>query len=304
MGCCYVPAAMPNRDDLFIKAVLAMAMSRAGKAEVEVEVLPAGAQRIDVYSEPDPALAGELSEMGMLGELGAAPTAFEPFSETPGMREVRACFRKQLVWHHELERRARAAAGDLTDEDQEPARPVPFPVVVVLSPGRPQTVLETYRFEQVSPGLYTLAPGFAARLVVLSEVPHTRATVLVRLGSEKLRAAAVAEILRMPADAWERKTAVPLLVKFGLEPDQGAGPEEMMTLAEIRQQVEEAQQKLRDEGERKGERRVVLRQLRLRFGELPPATVARVEAAEPAALEAWEERLLTARSLDEVFGGS
>jgi hypothetical protein len=52
---------MHNRDDLFIKAILAIAMSRAGKAEVEVEVVPAGAQRIDVYSELDPALAGELA---------------------------------------------------------------------------------------------------------------------------------------------------------------------------------------------------------------------------------------------------
>ena len=138
---------MRNRDDLFIKAILAMALSRAGKAETEVEVVPAGAQRIDVYSVPDPALAGELAEMGMLGELGAEPAIFEPFSDTPGMREMRACFRKQLVWHHELERRARAAAGDLTDDDREPPRPVPFPGVVVLSPGRPQTVLDAYRFE-------------------------------------------------------------------------------------------------------------------------------------------------------------
>jgi hypothetical protein len=133
---------------------------------------------------------------------------------------------------------------------------------------------------------------------------RTRATVLVRLGSERLRPAAIAEILRMPPDAWERKTAEPLLVKFGFELSRGASPEEMMNLAEIRQQVEEAQQKLRDEGERKGERRVVLRMLRMRFGEVPPAAVERIEAAEPKALEAWEERLLTARSLDEVFGGS
>jgi hypothetical protein len=68
--------------------------------------------------------------------------------------------------------------------------------------------------------------------------------------------------------------------------------------------VEEARQKLREEGERKAERRVVLRLLRVRFGELPPATVARIEAAEPKTLEVWQERLLTARSLDEVFGGS
>jgi hypothetical protein len=291
---------MHNRDDLFIKAVLAMALSRAGKAEVEVQVVPPAAQSIDVYSEPDPVLAGELADMGMLGELGAVPAAFEPYSETPGLRQLRACQRKQLVWHYELERRARAEAGDVSDEDKEPPKPVPLPLVVVLSPGRPETVFEAYRFEKVSAGLYTLPPGFAVRLVVLSELPKTRATVLLRLGSRKLRAAAIAEILRMPADAWERRTAEPLLVKFGFDPGQGESPEEKMTLAEIRQQVEEAQQKLRDEGKRM----LLLKQLRRRFGDLPSATVARVEAAEPEVLEAWGEQFATAQSLDEVFGGS
>src|SRR5262249_26793524 len=162
------------------------------------------AQSIEGYSEPDAGLAGDLADMGMLGELGAVPAAFEPYSETPGLRQMRACQRKQLVWHYELERRARAEAGDTTDEDKEPPEPVPLPLVVVMSPGRPETVFEAYRFEEVSAGLYTLPPGFAVRLVVLSELPRTRTTVLLRLGSRKLRAAAIAEILEMPADAWER----------------------------------------------------------------------------------------------------
>ena len=77
-----------------------------------------------------------------------------------------------------------------------------------------------------------------------------------------------------------------------------------MHLAEIQQQVEEARQQLRAEGQRQGERWLLLKQLRSRFGELPAATVARIEASEPEALEAWGERLLRARSLEEVFGGS
>src|SRR5262249_40193901 len=99
--------------DLFIKAVLAMALSRAAKTEIEVQVVPPAAQSIDVFSVPDPALAAELGDMGMLGELCAVPVALEPYSETPGVRQMRACQRKQLVWHYELERRARAAAGDV-----------------------------------------------------------------------------------------------------------------------------------------------------------------------------------------------
>jgi Domain of unknown function (DUF4351) len=55
------------------------------------------------------------------------------------------------------------------------------------------------------------------------------------------------------------------------------------------------------QGHKEGERALLLRQLRTRFGELPAAAVARVEGAEMAVLERWGERVLTAKSLAEVF---
>lgn len=62
----------------------------------------------------------------------------------------------------------------------------------------------------------------------------------------------------------------------------------------------------RKDGERKGERnaerRVLLKLLRQRFGELPAAVVARVEAADVPELEAWTERILTASRLEDVLG--
>ncbi len=57
-------------------------------------------------------------------------------------------------------------------------------------------------------------------------------------------------------------------------------------------------------GERNAERRVLLKQLRLRFGELPAAVVARVEAAEMPELDAWTERFVTASRLEDVLGST
>ncbi|KYF63501.1 hypothetical protein BE11_39755 [Sorangium cellulosum] len=54
-------------------------------------------------------------------------------------------------------------------------------------------------------------------------------------------------------------------------------------------------------GRQEGERAILLRQLRARFGELPDAAVARVEGAETAALERWAERVLSAETLAEVL---
>jgi len=50
-----------------------------------------------------------------------------------------------------------------------------------------------------------------------------------------------------------------------------------------------------------GERTLLLRQLRIRFGELPAAALGCIEAAESATLERWGERVLTAASLAEVL---
>jgi predicted transposase YdaD len=76
------------------------------------------------------------------------------------------------------------------------------------------------------------------------------------------------------------------------------GPEEaqqMQTLAEMWEH-----QGL-EKGRREGERALLLRQLRRRFGELPAAVLARIEEADEAALERWGEALLDAHTLDELF---
>ena len=73
--------------------------------------------------------------------------------------------------------------------------------------------------------------------------------------------------------------------------------------AEIQAWFEDYQQKLRNEGRNEGGRSLLLRQLHARFGELPAATVARIEAADMADLERWGERVLGARTLAEVLDG-
>jgi predicted transposase YdaD len=76
--------------------------------------------------------------------------------------------------------------------------------------------------------------------------------------------------------------------------------EEFESLADVL--LEQGREQGRKEGEQKGERKILVKQLRLRFGELSEAVVARIRAAKPRQLERWAERVLTARSLDEVLG--
>ncbi|MDO4683084.1 MAG: DUF4351 domain-containing protein, partial [Lautropia sp.] len=65
----------------------------------------------------------------------------------------------------------------------------------------------------------------------------------------------------------------------------------------IQQGIEQGMQ----QGLRQGSQVTVARQLRLRFGELDATAEARLQTATQAELDLWAERILTARTLDEVF---
>jgi len=54
-------------------------------------------------------------------------------------------------------------------------------------------------------------------------------------------------------------------------------------------------------GRREGEARLLMRLLELKFGPLKPEDQARIDGADAERLLAWGERVLTARSLAEVF---
>jgi flagellar biosynthesis/type III secretory pathway protein FliH len=54
-------------------------------------------------------------------------------------------------------------------------------------------------------------------------------------------------------------------------------------------------------GMQQGEAHILLRLLHVKFGDVSEETRRRVEAADAETLLAWSERILTARSVDEVI---
>ncbi|WP_205737192.1 Rpn family recombination-promoting nuclease/putative transposase [Acidovorax sp. HDW3] len=67
------------------------------------------------------------------------------------------------------------------------------------------------------------------------------------------------------------------------------------------QHKDQGRQEGRQEGRKEGEARILQRLLVARFGPLSQETLAALNAASTAQLEAWTDRFLSARSLDEVF---
>lgn len=74
---------------------------------------------------------------------------------------------------------------------------------------------------------------------------------------------------------------------------------------DIREVVMSTAEKLREEGRREGERRarlrIVVKLLGLRFGELSPAVLEKIDGADDAALDLYAERVLTAPTLEVLL---
>ncbi len=91
----------------------------------------------------------------------------------------------------------------------------------------------------------------------------------------------------------------------GLLPS-GRGPEvEEAIMNWYQEELEQTRREARRDGAREGKREgrleMLLKQLRRRFGDLPPAVVARIDEADTSLLDLWAERVLTAATLDDVL---
>jgi hypothetical protein len=134
----------------------------------------------------------------------------EPFHEAPGLREVRACIRKQYNLAHWQEQEARS----------RPDEPLSFPRLWILSAGRPEGVLSGYEMRSMDgetwlPGFWQAADNHALHVVVLRDLPETRDTLFLRLlGTGATFARAAIELHALPEHAWEREVAIPLLFAY------------------------------------------------------------------------------------------
>jgi len=70
-----------------------------------------------------------------------------------------------------------------------------------------------------------------------------------------------------------------------------------MIAQRIPQWIQEGEQR----GEARGEAKTLLKQLDLKFGELPEWVEQRVHAADKKQLDVWVERILTEDTLEKIF---
>jgi hypothetical protein len=258
-------AKVKNHFDRAAKDILAEALSRMAEVSTEVETSP-DPRRIDVWSTP---LSAPPPELGLSGRMAAQPCLIESYSATVRLEEALDCLRKLLGRRHELKR--------------TPERPWREPLLWIVSTGMPDSALELgfAPADGWPPGVYALPPRWHALLVVRSELPRSRDTLLLRAtGSGRVLREAMEDLLREPAGSVERGILTKHLARLYLElhaKPGGLTPEEKefaMTGAEMLQELEtKAWARGRDAGLERGReeeaRRAVRMAFECRFGPMP-----------------------------------
>ena len=208
----------------------------------------------------------------------------------------------------DLERRERAASANAKTRGERAVAPrLALPWLVVISPGRPETVIQLYGCAPLRPGLYEAVAGLRMRVVVLAELPRTRDTLLLRmLGAGRLFEAALADLAALPFDAWEASVVGPLVIHFRLASRGKPGIEEDDVSASVRAWVENFKRTLHDEGRNEGRTEEAARNLLVvlhaRNIAVPDAARERILAERDLArLERWIENAVAAASLAEVL---
>jgi hypothetical protein len=175
--------------------------------------------------------------------------------------------------------------------------------------GRPVRVLEAFGLaplEDWPRGVYAAAPGLALRIIVVSELPDERDTLLVRLmGAGATLARAVREARSLPSAGWEREAAHAAVVMLR---SRVSGPGEEEVAMQVEETYAEWYQRVRAEGRVAGEARgaealadAVLKVLASRFGALPEDVATRVRGSDLRQLERLMDRALSAATVADAL---
>lgn len=230
---------MRFRFDQLAKQLVSALLKGFGQTSTNEEVL-ADSQQIDIWHLPDKPTR-DRARLGLLGRMTESACLLEPYHEPPDDDDLRDCIRKQLSFHHARVLKARAADGGKAV--------VPLATCWIVSSGRPRSTLPAFGFvpaEGWPSGIYDTLPGLRLKLVVLTELPRSRETLLVRLmGRGAVLKHALSDLLALARDSWERAAVLPVFarLRFELPQDSSDRTAEEEELAVTSQEMVEALQR-------------------------------------------------------------
>jgi len=311
------------RHDQSAKELLKSMLEPLGSVSSQHEV-PAEALYIDVVFEgPNPTLEpADFARLGLLGRLVQQPCLFEPYRSTLQDAHLVNGMAK-LCWSRlEHQRRQSKIKGKERDS--------PTPQLWILCPDATEARLGAHALQAAGSlepaladgrravgrwptGVYTVGTGWGFGVIVLSELPPVRETLLLRLlGKGATQRLAIEQLRELPEDDPLRKPVLHLLLKWRIivqeRPPETEEDQEVSMLIDhtydewITKTRNEGRQEGRQEGRLEGLLSAMRRTWLRRFGEIPAPVVAYLEGLDSSeALESALDQVLSAKDGREAM---
>jgi hypothetical protein len=299
---------MHNPFDTIVKRIGKEVLTPSGATTINEPIYPE-TQYADLHHRPDPGRRAERARLGLLGQLASVDCLIEVYSEPPGGEEFRACLSKHLaVWQQRArEERARKKRP----EPRPPEAAEPF--LWIIAAGTPIALLAKLKAEPAAtwPAGIHLVGDEILRIGVVdaSKLPRDSSTLLIRImAGGRVMTRAIPELADLPADAYVRSVAEPLLLQYNhlLQATASLTPEQEEFLTMMLKTWEQLKTEARTEGRAEGRAEAgakhLLGVLRVREIFVPETARERILAeSDPETLERWLERAVLATSIADVF---
>lgn len=286
--------------DQFAKDYLEELLKPYGEVQAASQV--AGEIReIDVLFTPFPNQTTNTELLGLLGKLATTPAIFEPFRNPASTEEICDCLLKSLEVRSALRRAAK--------REQTTKAKIEIPKLWILTPTASRNIISGFSGitkPDSLPGIYYLAKSLHAAIVVIHQLPQTQETLWLRLlGRGTVQKRAIDELAALPLNQPYVKITLELLYNLqkNLKINQSSQTEDqelIMRLAPLYQQDRElAKQEGLQEGLQK-EKRLIIRLLNRRVGEIDSLLIQKVQELTVEKLEELGEALLDFTSVTDL----
>ena len=298
---------MHNPFDQLAKQIGKEALDASGLTIVQREI-SRDAQHADILHDPDPTRGAERARLGLLGRMAEVLCLLEIFGHTLAGAELRACLGKHFAYWEERTRKARAPSRRRKMNEPRPGSLIePFLWIVAADVSMPmRRTLDLKPAPGWPLGTYSLAGDlFRVGIVVVSELPRDRSTLLVRIMAAGPRLGqALEDLAALPKSAHEHAVADQVLLNLnhalGSKPSPTTEEQEFIMI--IHTTFAEAKEIAWNAGRVQEAARALLTVLRVRGIALQEAIRERIQAEkDPERLERWLEKAAVATSIAEVL---
>ena len=283
--------------DKFAKDYLEELLQNYGTVEPD-EKVSGEKKEIDILFTPSENQASDLQLLGVLGRIAEYPAILEPFRNPAPADEICDCIIKVLEVKAKMRREAKANKTKLQEDK--------VPKLWVLTPTASETVLSGFNVNQKEgwlPGIYFLGDNLRSAIVAIHQLPKTSETLWLRLlGRGRVQEQAMLELQDLPPSNPFQQATLKLVynLKENLRANQNLEESDRELIMRLEPLYQQDRERAIQEGNLQGEKRLVIRLLNRRIGEIDSSLIDRVNGLSIEELESLGEALLDFSSVADL----